>query len=208
MPAPRIKVGILPLFSTWIYQCDNGPVDLNSDLEQLARTLMADSKNSTRRTNFGGWHYAFDFFDLKEPVVQEFRGQMEQHVQAFLNHFRPEDRKKKDQFRLRGWININKPGDFNTLHSHPGCFLSATYYVKVPAGMKGGEIFFRDPRGPAVAMYETPGIELPWVGSGMGIPITPATGKLLIFPSWLEHRVEAFAGDGERISIAFNASNL
>ena len=206
-PAPRIKVGILPLFSTWIYQCDNGPIHLNADLEQLARTLMADSKNSTHRTNFGGWHYAFDFFDLKEPVVQEFRGQMEQHVQAFLNHFRPEDRKKKDQFRLRGWININKPGDFNTLHSHPGCFLSATYYVKVPAGMKGGEIYFRDPRGPAVAMYETPGIDLPWVGSGLGIPVTPATGKLLIFPSWLEHRVEAFAGDGERISIAFNASN-
>ena len=207
IPSPRIKVGILPLFSTWIYQCDRGPVHLNSDLEQLARTLMADSKNSTRRTNFGGWHYAFDFFDLKEPVVQEFRSQMEQHVQGFLNHFRPEDRKKNDRFRLRGWININKPGDFNTLHSHPGCFLSATYYVKVPAGMKGGEIYFRDPRGPAVAMYETPGIELPWVGSGLGIPITPATGKLLIFPSWLEHRVETFAGDGERISIAFNASN-
>jgi len=205
--APRIKVGILPLFSTWIYQCDNGPVHLNADLEELARTLMADSKNATRRTNFGGWHYAFDLFELKEQVVQEFRGQMEQHVQAFLNHFRPEERKKKDQFRLRGWININKPGDFNTLHSHPGCFLSATYYVKVPTGMKGGEIYFRDPRGPAVAMYETPGIELPWVGSGMGIPITPATGKLLIFPSWLEHRVEVFAGDGERISIAFNASN-
>ena len=206
-PVPRIKVGILPLFSTWIYQCDNGPAHLNSELEQLAGTLMADSKNATRRTNFGGWHYAFDIFDLKEKVVQEFRGLMEQHIQAFLNHFRPEERKKKDQFRLRGWINVNQAGDFNTLHSHPGCFLSATYYVKVPAGMKGGEIYFRDPRGPAVAMYETPGIELPWVGSGMGIPMTPATGKLLIFPSWLEHRVEAFAGEGERISIAFNASN-
>src|SRR2546427_1156485 len=50
---------------------------------------------------------------------------------------------------------------FRSLHSHPGCFLSATYYVKVPPEMKGGEIYFRDPRGPAVAMYETPGIELP-----------------------------------------------
>ena len=58
--------------------------------------------------------------------------------------------------------------------------------------MKGGEIYFRDPRGPAVAMYETPAIELPWIGSGPGIPITPTTGKLLLFPSWLEHRVEPF----------------
>jgi uncharacterized protein (TIGR02466 family) len=202
-----IKVGILPFFSTWIYQCESGPTHLNADLESLAHRLMAEPKNATRRTNFGGWHYAFDLFELNEPVIQDFRKQMEQHVQGFLNHFRPEARKKKDQFRLRGWLNVNKPGDFNTLHSHPGCFLSATYYVKVPASMQGGEIYFRDPRGPAVAMYETPGIELPWIGSGVGIPITPVTGKLLLFPSWLEHRVEPFEGEGERISIAFNASN-
>jgi len=165
---------------------------------------MADPKNGTRRTNFGGWHYAFDLFELKTPVVEEFRNLMEQHVQAFLNYFCPEQRKKKDTFIIRGWINVNRPGDFNTLHCHPGCFISATYYVKVPADMKGGEIYFRDPRGPAVAMYETPGIELPWVGSGIGIPVAPATGKLLLFPSWLEHRVEPFEGSGERISIAFN----
>jgi uncharacterized protein (TIGR02466 family) len=132
---------------------------------------------------------------------------MEEHVQAFLNYFRPEARRKKDLFRLQGWINVNRAGDHNVLHCHPGCFLSATYYVKVPPAMKGGEIAFRDPRGPAVAMYETPGIELPWVGSGMGIPFSPATGHLLLFPSWLEHRVERFEGEGERISIAFNACN-
>jgi hypothetical protein len=28
-----------------------------------------------------------------------------------------------------------------------------------------------------------------------------------MFPGWLEHRVERFEGTGERISIAFNASN-
>src|SRR5207248_3119479 len=102
----------------------------------------------------------------------------EQHVQAFLNHFRPEEKRKKDNFRLRGWINVNRAGDFNMLHSHPGCFLSATYYVKVPPDIKGGEIYFRDPRGPAVAMYETPGIDLPWIGSGIGAPFTPVLDKL------------------------------
>lgn len=202
-----VKVGVMPLFSTWIYLCQNGPIHLNERLEELARRLMRDSRNATNRTNHGGWHYAFDFFKLDEPVVAEFRHQMEQHAQAFLNHFRPESRKKKDRFRLEGWINVNRPGDHNVLHCHPGCFLSATYYVKIPADMTGGEIVFRDPRGPAVAMYETPGIELPWVGSGTGIPFSPSTGHLLLFPSWLEHRVERFAGSGERISIAFNAVN-
>ena len=197
----------MPLFSTWIYRCEDGPKHLNEPLEELAHRLMQDEANATRRTNTGGWHYAFDFFKLDQPVVAEFRGHMEQHVQTFVNHFRPPDRKKKDRFRLEGWINVNRAGDFNVLHCHPGCFLSATYYVKVPQVMKGGEIVFRDPRGPAVAMYETPGIDLPWVGTGTGIPFSPATGHLLLFPSWLEHRVERFEGDGERISIAFNATN-
>jgi uncharacterized protein (TIGR02466 family) len=202
--AQRIKAGVMPLFSTWIYLCEGGPRHLNEGLEQLAHRLMGDPRNAGRRTNCGGWHYAFDLFQLEEPVVAEFRGEMEQHVRAFLNHFRPDGRKKKDHFRLEGWVNVNRAGDHNVLHCHPGCFLSATYYVKVPPAMEGGEIVFRDPRGPAVAMYETPGIELPWVGSGMGIPFSPATGHLLLFPSWLEHRVEPFEGSGERISIAFN----
>ena len=203
----RIKIGVMPVFSTWIYSCEDGPRHLNERLEQLAQKLMQDDRNGTRRTNAGGWHYAFDLFKLEEPVITEFRHQMEQHVQAFLNHFRPEERKKKDRFRLEGWMNVNRAGDHNVLHCHPGCFLSATYYVRVPADMKGGEIVFRDPRGPAVAMYETPEIELPWVGSGNGVPFTPATGHLLMFPAWLEHRVERFEGSGERVSIAFNAVN-
>jgi uncharacterized protein (TIGR02466 family) len=205
--AQPVKVGVMPLFSTWIYLCEHGPKHLNEGLEQLAHRLRQDSRNTCRRTNCGGWHYAFDLFELEERVVAEFRAEMEEHVQAFLNYFRLEARRKKDRFRLEGWLNVNRAGDHNVLHCHPGSFLSASYYVKVPAEMTGGEIVFRDPRGPAVAMYETPGIDLPWVGSGTGIPFAPAAGQLLLFPSWLEHRVERFEGDGERISIAFNATN-
>jgi uncharacterized protein (TIGR02466 family) len=203
-----VKAAVIPLFSTWIYLCDNGPKHLNEQLEDLARRLMQDDRNAIRRTNRGGWHYAFDLFALDDPVVSAVRDHLEQHVQAFLNQLRTEAHPtKKDRFRLQGWINVNRTGDENLLHCHPGSFLSGTYYVKTPSGMKGGEIVFRDPRGPAVAMYETPGIELPWVGSGTGIPFTPAVGQLLIFPAWLEHRVAPFDASGDRISIAFNATN-
>jgi uncharacterized protein (TIGR02466 family) len=202
------RAAVIPLFSTWIYRCDDGPKHLNGQLEALTRRLMENERNATRRTNLGGWHYAFDLFDINDPVVAAFRNQVEQHVQAFLNQLRKEtDPTKKDRFRLQGWINVNRTGDENLLHCHPGCFLSGTYYVKTPSDMKGGEIVFRDPRGPVVAMYETPGIDLPWVGAGTGIPFTPAAGQLLLFPSWLEHRVARFDGTGDRISIAFNATN-
>jgi len=72
--------------------------------------------------------------------------------------------------------------------------------------MKGGEIYFRD-RAAGGGHVRNSRHRIALGRIGHGIPITPATGKLLIFPSWLEHRVEVFGGDGERISIAFNASN-
>jgi len=197
----------MPLFPTWIYSCESGPQHLNPGLEELTHKLMEANRNATVRTNEGGWHYAFDLFELQEPIVAEFRELMVQHIEAFLNHLSPERRtNNKTDYQLKGWINVNHAGDRNVLHCHPGCFLSGTYYVKVPSQMKGGEILFRDPRGPAVKMYEVPGIHLPWVASGMGTPFVPKQGYLLIFSSWLEHRVESYEGPGERISIAFNAS--
>jgi uncharacterized protein (TIGR02466 family) len=205
---PTVRAAVVPVFSTWIYLCEDGPKHLNEQLEDLTRRLMQDDPNGTHRTNLGGWHYAFDLFAIEDPVVIAFRDQMEQHVQAFLNQLRKTTNStKKDRFRLWGWINVNHTGDENLLHCHPGSFLSGTYYVKIPPDMKGGEIVFRDPRGPAIAMYETPGIDLPWVGSGTGIPFTPAAGQLMIFPAWLEHRVVRFDGTGDRVSIAFNATN-
>src|SRR5262249_9048766 len=104
-PQP-VKVAITPLFSSWVYRCETGPVHLNEKLDALAHTLMNDDRNASRRTNFGGWHYAFDLFQLRDPAVEGFRGLMEQHVQAYLNHFRPEGRKKQDSFTLAGWINV------------------------------------------------------------------------------------------------------
>src|SRR5438128_12479227 len=105
--APAIKVGIMPLFSTYIYRCENGPTHLNQQLESLTRQLMQDSRNSTRRTNAGGWHYDFDIFELQQPVVAEFRQIMEHQVQAFFNYLHHEARKKKDIFLLQIWIKLN-----------------------------------------------------------------------------------------------------
>lgn len=203
---PRVKAAVIPLFSTWIYQCDQCPIHLNAELEDLTYRLMWDEKNAAHRTNVGGWHYAFDLFRLEAPAVHAFRIEIERHVQAYLNQLRASPG-RKDRFTIEGWINVNRAGDENLLHCHPGAFVSGTYYLKTPPDMQGGEIFFRDPRGPAVAMYETVGLDLPWVGTGAGISFTPAAGQLLMFPAWLEHRVARFHGTGDRISIAFNATN-
>src|SRR5262245_14105959 len=83
--AQRVKAGVMPLFSTWVYLCDDGPRHLNPDLVELAHRLMQDQRNAGKRTNAGGWHYAFDFFKLTEPVVSGFRDHMDKHIRAFLS---------------------------------------------------------------------------------------------------------------------------
>src|SRR6266516_4906953 len=93
-----VKAGVMPLFSTWVYLCEDGPRHLNAGLEQLAHRLMQEPGSAGRRSNHGGWHYAFDLFEREEPVVADFRDQMEQHVQAFLNSFRPAACQKEDRF--------------------------------------------------------------------------------------------------------------
>src|SRR5262245_30393925 len=108
-----VTAGVMPLFSTWIWLCKEGPTYLNERLEDLARQLMCDERNASRRTNCGGWHYAGDLFKVNQSVVTEFRHEIQQHVQAFLNYFRKDGRNKEYAFRLEGWINVNGVGDHN-----------------------------------------------------------------------------------------------
>ena len=35
-------------------------------------------------------------------------------------------------------------------------------------------------------------------------PLRPRTGVLVLFPSWLQHGVRPFSGDGERVTVALN----
>jgi uncharacterized protein (TIGR02466 family) len=101
-------------------------------------------------------------------------------------------------FELESWININDRGGFNFQHMHYG-MISGCFYLRVPEG--AGNIVFRDPR----LAVETSYLKGPGVNSFMDFPIQPVEGMLLLFPSWLQHRVEPHNNDISRISISFNA---
>ncbi len=54
--------------------------------------------------------------------------------------------------------------------------LSAVYYAATPPG--SGQLLFRDPRSADPPLGDT-------------FPYRPATGDLILFPSWMPHEVEA-----------------
>lgn len=108
---------------------------------------------------------------------------------------------KNVDFMLWGWGVSLTAGNSQELHVHPTAHISGVYYVTAPPGAleeksTDGKIRFYDPR-PRANMNQ------------LFTQITrhseaPNPGDVIVFPSWLEHSVAPFRGEGERICIAFN----
>ncbi len=93
------------------------------------------------------------------------------------------------------WMNIKPRGVGHPLHSHQNNYLSGVYYVKTPEG--ADSISFHDTRAERRVILQTP-----LTARTMHLPIK--TGVLIMFPSWLQHTVEANPTDEIRVSLAFN----
>ena len=98
------------------------------------------------------------------------------------------------------WFNISVRGYSHKAHVHPNNYLSGVYYAK--AHDDCGRIVFDDPR-PQVKVL-IPDIKAPTEFNTHSFEIQPRVGDMVLFPSWLTHRVQANASDHERMSVSFN----
>lgn len=98
------------------------------------------------------------------------------------------------------WATVLAPGASHKLHSHPNNFLSGVYYVRTGEG--AGTINFHDPRKQA-SVIRPPVTELTAQNTDQ-VVVRVREGTLLLFPSYLEHSVDANTSADERISISFN----
>jgi uncharacterized protein (TIGR02466 family) len=98
------------------------------------------------------------------------------------------------------WASVLARGALHKAHSHPNNFLSGVYYVRTRPG--ADTINFHDPRDQA-SVIRPPVVELT-SGNTDQVVVRVSNGTLLMFPSFLEHSVDANASEEERISISFN----
>lgn len=98
------------------------------------------------------------------------------------------------------WANVLAKGAMHKAHSHPNNFLSGVYYVRTHAGTD--TINFHDPRIQA-SVIRPPVVELTAENTDQ-VVVRLTNGTLLMFPSYLEHSVDANMSEEERISISFN----
>jgi len=107
----------------------------------------------------------------------------------------------EDELVVTGcWANLLSPGAAHRMHSHPNNFLSGVYYLRTEAG--ADTINFHDPR-PQARVIRPPVTELTSANTDQ-VVVKVATGMLLLFPSFLDHSVDANQGTQERVSISFN----
>ena len=106
------------------------------------------------------------------------------------------------------WVVSQYENEYNPLHNHTGCDISGVIYLKMP-DVKGRRNIESKKGKPD---HDS---DITFVHSAMGnrnfdvlekglITMTPQTGMMVMFPSYLLHTVYPFIGKEERRCIAFN----
>jgi uncharacterized protein (TIGR02466 family) len=94
------------------------------------------------------------------------------------------------------FLNVIKKEGFQFSHRHPYSTVSGVYYYSANES-------------DATMNFENPNIVSDFVDpAGMLLPnqatFVPSTSRLILFPSWLSHRVNLHKADSERIAMSFN----
>jgi uncharacterized protein (TIGR02466 family) len=155
------------------------------------------------RTNVGGWHSetgALEFCGKAgERLIRHMRDMIEEATRRLYAQFNmpPEPL----SWTLNAWANVNRRGDFNTMHTHPGATWSGVYYVdhgQSSADAAGTAIHLSDPCPTRTGTF------FPALSSSTFL-FRPTPGLMILFPSYVPHAVPPHQGEHPRISIAFNA---
>lgn len=100
----------------------------------------------------------------------------------------------KSQFHIHAWCNVNNPGSENFLHSHPGNFMSGVIWIQA----KDTGLLEFVPHN-----YINKLSHPAWPYHGVS-RYSPEDGDIVVFPSYLLHRVTTNTSNKQRITLAFD----
>jgi uncharacterized protein (TIGR02466 family) len=184
------------LFPTIIYIKDlPNANELNSYLEKHI-VEWSNQDKGVSKTNVNGWHSQTDMNHKKEyePLIRE--------LFQMQNEIVKEEHLDMEPRLGNMWANINPPGGYNNNHIHPNSLFSGAYYVK--AKPNSGRLALMDPRPGVQQIMPTrkPGKMPRELWRDAYYDAVP--GRLIMFPSWLWHKVELNQSNDVRISVSFN----
>ena len=184
------------IFPTPIHQFDvNGFSEIQDELIDYAYDFNKKDPIGVSISNRGGWQSkGFDIIN-EDDVLQLF-------LINCLSNFPPI--KKSVELRGYAWININKPGDYNIKHVHPTNNLSGVLWIKCLEN--SGDIVFDSPNN-FESFLENKSYNDDFKKSNFiddSYHCYPTEGRIIVFPSHLQHHVQENKSNEDRISVSFN----
>ena len=205
----QIQISVQQLFATPV------AVARLPDAAALCATLKqvilarAEQEPSNDHSNLGGWQSSWDILDWGGPAMTQLMDAAK-GMATRLTVRRADGKPAGVTWAHNAWANVNRRGNANEAHTHPGSVWSVVYWVDDGGASAnpalGGGFEIHDPRGVAPAMLAPDLVPAVPGGPSFGATelVQPSAGDLIMFPSWLSHSVRPYLGDGVRISIAIN----
>lgn len=180
----------------YTYQFSGGLLDLiqNEILLSLktVKSSMAMPWPELVSSTFN-WNGGNNFLDS----VPTLRDQILDHYKIFL---KDAGAKSIPELSISAsFLNIMVANGFQFSHHHPDSIISGVYYYQIDSS-DASRLVFENPN--QVCDFVDPTGNL-WPNHAEE---NPEQGKLVMFPSWLKHRVNLSTSKFERIAIAFNLS--
>ena len=173
----------------------------NKELEEYIYKLKEEDNEGVVRSNRGGWHSKSFKVREKGTIQNRFTQELSKYIFDVIQTYGwkcvPERVVVSEM-----WAIINKPRDFNVIHTHPNAYLSAAYYVKAPE--KAGRFVIENPLSVARHSYPAHATKTEYNIKAAALDIEE--GDLLLFPAYLPHKVNENKSDDDRIVISFNVN--
>ena len=177
---------------------DNLDID-NQNIKKFTYDLRSYQEESTSYSNYGGWHSKPMTGYI--PALNELFYHVSKKLDRLHSHFNFRDNLKLNIDNC--WVNINGKGHFNHPHTHRGWTLSGIYYVS--AHENCGDLVLVHPSQQFPYHYSEQPFKISSVEHSLEkVYYKPESGKLIIFPSWIQHYTLPNLTDDDRISIAFD----
>jgi len=177
-----------PAFVTPIY------VSIVKDIEAIQLELGNRIKDIDFKYNndWGKTHQISDIEFKSNDIIgcNRFITEIEGHLKNYMAVIGY----KFDRYKINeSWITKFNTGDYGHIHNHGSHDISGVYYYSTNG--KDGDIFFESS---SKAMQTSKVFQQP------RIKVEPSVGKLIMFPSCLDHGVKTNQTDNTRHSISFN----
>ena len=195
----KSKVDMLDMFSIPLIHCE-----LDEDTSELRQ--CTDYVLNTNQVDVDEYKI-FEKSGLKETIDFEFRV-LEQFPKMKRMFTHISNRLIKDGLNYdnkleisSSWFTKTHKGEQSPMHDHKNCVFSAVYYYG-DYDDKVGNLIFKNPIVNLTSYRLNVGKSNKF--NTYDIEITPQAGSLLIFPSYVSHKIDVHKSDIPRLSLAFN----